>query len=319
MCGISGFAGIKDPIARINLVSAMGLGIDNRGGDASGYVNVDRETGKIHHAKRVGTWFESKRKFQRRAALGDMCIMHARWATCGNKKSQDQAHPFEIKRKGQTLLFGAHNGVIYNARDSAKKNNREASYTVDSKELFELLADGDLEGITKLDGYGVITWYEPGSNHVKMIRLSSHSEIVVVSLKTGGIAWASTWDILQDALEFAELEAEYDFAVPDIGRIYQFRDTGVYKTSAEGIMFDSALPNSDSPEDWEAKLMAQWEEEQEEKDRLEEAYFALLDAANLDDDPSEAPRMFDEALRTSWERDEEEFEREYPSIAAVFR
>ncbi len=237
--------------------------------------------------------------------MGDMCIMHARWATCGNKKNQDQAHPFEIKRDGRTKLFGAHNGIIWNADESAKANGRK--YTVDSKELFELMADGDVDGIQDLDGYGVITYFIPGSNHINMIRLSEHSEIVVVSLKTGGLAWASTWDILSDALDFAELEAEYDFQVPDIGRVYQIRESGVYKTSVEGIMFEAKK----EPESWEAKLIAQWEAEQKEKEELEEAYRDYL--RNSEED---RPPMFDAALHTSWERDEDE---EYPSIAATWR
>ncbi len=312
MCGLGGFVGIKDPLARLAFVASLGAGIDSRGGDASGYVNIDRSNGNIYHAKRVGTWLQARRKFQKRAALGDMCIMHARWATCGSKKAQDQAHPFEIKRDGRTKLFGAHNGCIWNAEDSAKANGRGASYTVDSKELFELMADGDIEGIQDLDGYGVITWFVPGTNYINMVRLSGHSEIVLVSLKSGGIAWASTWDILSDALDFADLEADYDYQVPDIGRIYQIRDTGVYKTQVDGIQFESKMPEEE-PQSWESKLIAQWEAEQEEKEKLEEAYRDLLECS----DDRDVPPMFDAALRTSWERDEEEYE--YPSIAAMYR
>jgi len=321
MCGIAGFVGITDPIQRLAFVTSAGVGIDSRGGDASGYLSVDRKTGRLFHAKRVGTWLDSKRKFQKRVASGDMAMMHARWATCGDKKAQDQAHPFEIKREGRTKLFGMHNGCIWNAKESATANGRR--FSVDSCELFELMADGDVEGIQDLDGYGVITWFVPGTNYVNMVRLSSHSEIVVVSLKTGGIAWASTWEILQDALEFAELEADYDFQVPDVGRIYQFRDGGVYKTQVDGIQFESRMPE-EAPESWESALIAQWEKEQEEKDKLEEAYLDMLRNSNQDDpfeEPEKAP-MFDAALRTSWERDQDEYEDrhpEYPSIAAMYR
>ncbi len=309
MCGLGGYVGINDPVSRLAFVSSLGVGIDSRGGDASGYVSVNRSNGAIYHAKRVGTWMHAKRKFTKRASLGDMSIMHARWATCGDKKMQDQAHPFEIKREGKTKLFGAHNGCIWNAEESASINERD--FSVDSKELFELMADGDIDGIQDLDGYGVITWFVPGANHINMVRLSGHSEIVVVSLKSGGIAWASTWAILQDALEFAHLEADYEFAVPDIGRIYQFRDGGVYKTQVEGIQFEARMPEEE-PESWESKLIAQWQTEEDEKEELEAAYRDMMECQKED-----RPPMFDAALQTSWERDEEEHE--YPSIAAMYR
>lgn len=296
-------------------MNSLGTGIDTRGGDASGYVTINRETGTLYNAKRVGPWCGARRKFAKRAAMGDMGIMHARWATCGNKKSQDQAHPFEIKREGETKLFGMHNGCIWNAKKSAKANGREKSYNVDSKELFELMADGDIEGIQELDGYGVITWYVPGSNYINLVRLSKHSDICVVSLKGGGMAWASTWSILSDALDFAELEADLDFQIPDIGRIYQIRDTGVYKTNVEGVLFESKLPDEEAPESWESELIARWEKEQEEEDK-QEMYRELMMQATGEDD-RDSPPMFDAALRTSWERDEDE--QEYPSIAAMYR
>lgn len=319
MCGLGGYVGISAD-HRAAFVQALGIGIDSRGGDASGYLAVSRSSGNLVHAKRVGTWTHSKNKFRRKAAMGDMAIMHARWATCGSKTAQDQAHPFEIKRDGQTKLYGAHNGCIWNAKESAKVNGRV--FSVDSKELFELMADGDVDGIQELDGYGVITWYVPGTNYINLVRLSDHSEICVVSLKSGGIAWASTWSILSDALEFAELEADSEISVPEIGRIYQLRDRGVFRSDVDGIKFESK-GLEEAPESWEVKLIASWEAEEEEKENL---YWELMNAKDGDDDDRDVPPMFDSKLQTSWERDmerdieiEDETAGPYPSIAAMYR
>ncbi len=198
--------------------------------------------------------------------------------------------------------------MIYDAKESALANGRD--FTVDSKEIFELMVDGDIEAIQNLSGYGVLTWYVPGAEHIGMVRLSDHSDICVVGLQAGGVAWASTWSILRDALEFAEIEAECEYAVPDIGRVYQFRDNGVYRTPVTGIKFDPPVV-SDTPEDWEVKLMKAWAAEDEAKKEYEELLMGLEEESRADFPP------MDYALRTSWEKDEEEYE--YPSIAGTYK
>ena len=294
ICGLAGFVGIRDPKVRRDLVDALGAGIDPRGGHASGYVNVDRDNDTYVHAKRVGSWTFSKNKFRRRASHGDMAILHSRWATCGNKNAQDQAHPYAIRRNGEVKLIGAQNGQIWNAEESAKFHNRP--YDVDSRELFELMADGNVEGIQDLDGYGVINWFVPGTNYISLVRLSSHSEICVCSLKQGGIAWASTWDILRDALEYAELEADYEYNISEVGRVYHIRDSGVYRTPTTGISFDAKQLPESVPETWEKELWAK----QQEQAELEEVYRDMMMAKWGDDKP-----MFDEHLYTTWEREKE--------------
>ncbi len=115
MCGLSGYAGIS-PDKRVKLIEVLGEGIDDRGGHAAGYVSL---TGNVSYARRIGRWEDSRSRFIRGAAQGAVCMMHARFATCGDRDDVVQAHPFAIQREGGTVLWGAHNGMIHNARASA--------------------------------------------------------------------------------------------------------------------------------------------------------------------------------------------------------
>jgi hypothetical protein len=215
------------------LVLGLADGIDNRGGHACGYVSIDTKKDDLKYARKRGVWVRSRLRFIEGAAQ-DVCLMHARFATCGNRDDSNNAHPFAIRRNGRVVLWGAHNGMVPDAFASAKKNGR--SIEVDSQEIFELLADRDYEGIQNMAGYGVVTWIESSlRDSVYLARLSSHSDIILVSIKGGGYVWASTRKILTEALKFADLEAEEEFVLDDIGRVYLIAPDGVFKTDCDGV------------------------------------------------------------------------------------
>jgi len=215
---------------RVKLAGALGIGLDKRGGHAAGYVSLSSaDSGKgIGMARRAGKWGDSSWRFIRSAAAGEVAIMHARYATCGEKDNPLHAHPFAIRREGKTVLYGAHNGIVYGGRDTAKAAGRE--YTVDSRELFELLADGNIAAIQAMSGYGVINWVTPESGVVRMARLSSNSDFACVSLACGGIAWASTMAILEEAVKHAETEPVSTLLAPDVGKVYTLTPEGICET-----------------------------------------------------------------------------------------
>lgn len=203
MCGLAGYAGIKSLNARTELVFTLGMGIDGRGGDAAGFVSLGR---RLRCGRKLGHWLSARNQFLSEAASGAICMMHARFATCG-KKTIEEAHPFEIQREGRTKLYGAHNGMVHNAHTSAFKHGRRVQ--VDSQEIFECIADNNIEGLQKLDGYGVITWIDPEEpNHVKLVRLSDHAEIYIAQIVGGGVVWGSTKSIVREALFSARLTEE---------------------------------------------------------------------------------------------------------------
>lgn len=231
MCGLAGYTGITGAFTRLALTASLGRGIDQRGGHAAGFLTGN--SNGVSCQRILGEWKKAPIEFIKEAASGEMCMMHARFATCGKHKV-NEAHPFTIRRDGQVVLWGAHNGMIIDAWESADLNDRKIR--VDSQEIFELMADGDLKGLRDLTGYGVITWVEaknPGV--VCMARLTEDSDFCAMTVKEGGLVWASTQEIVTGAIEKARLTPGTEFSMPDIGRVYKLLPEGVYWTGKRGI------------------------------------------------------------------------------------
>lgn len=247
MCGLAGFAGVKDENKRLGLVLGLGFEIDSRGGHAAGYVTIGNG---IRHGTKLGHWATASDEFLDNAASGSIALLHARWATCG-KRTIDEAHPFNIQRDGKTVLYGAHNGMIYNAEDSALAHNRP--YTVDSKELFELLADANYEVIESLSGYGVITWIEPGTDAIYLARISESSEIFVVRTKCGAVVYGSTKEIVKRGLKFAGMKMKTSYTL-EVGRVYEIRSDGIFGTHRPWIEVSKRFPTFDAgPYSWDGE------------------------------------------------------------------
>jgi glutamine phosphoribosylpyrophosphate amidotransferase len=223
MCGIAGYVNIKNTEARFKLVTALGRGIDMRGQAMAGYVSSTKDD--LIHARKQGSWSSADDEFILRAAHGDLCMMHSRAPGYGHPITN--AHPFPIVRNDEVVLYGAHNGSLNEAAESARIHNREM--TVDSKELFELLADGEFDTMNKYHGWGVIEWILASNTHeVRLSRLTQHSDVVAVEVEGGGTVWASTWNILRAALNAAGLEVRSQYQVNDVGRVYAINKDGLF-------------------------------------------------------------------------------------------
>jgi hypothetical protein len=245
MCGISGFTGLGYLAAelRYDLVEALGSGIDKRGGHAAGAVAVTDE-GPPRLMRKLGSWDGARGRFIRAAGAGHSVMMHARYATHGDRGKVENAHPFAIKRKDDggkehTVLYGCHNGILYNADESAKAAGR--AFSVDSLEFFELLADKSYETIKALRGYGVVTWIRPEDRKFRLLRLSSSSDLVVYRLQSGGIVWGSTKSIVDDALGYCGLEKAVELDVGKVGQVYLLSGEEATETKLDGLIVNSAV------------------------------------------------------------------------------
>jgi hypothetical protein len=219
MCGLGGHSGIIHQATRARLTRALALGIDHRGGHACGFVSVSRK--KLRHGRNLGEWAEAPGEFHDGASAGSiMTLLHSRFATCGSHTTNN-AHPFAIERAGRVALYGAHNGVIDNAHDSAEDHDRAVE--VDSQELFELLADNDIEGFRRLSGYGAITWIRADDPAlVYLARISYAGDLEAVELHGSGIVWASTSHIIDEALREADLHNQVARRIDlAIGQVYE--------------------------------------------------------------------------------------------------
>lgn len=238
MCGVAGFHGLGHirENQRRGLAWALAKGTDRRGGDACGYFAVN-EAGALKTGRRVGRWDESFLMAMDAVDHGTQSVaLHARYATCGGK-SKNNAHPFSIYRGGKFSLVGMHNGIITDAEESAKRHGRR--FSVDSREVFELLADGKRDEIERLNGYGTIVWAEADAPAVfRMAKLTESADLEACVLVGGGIVWGSTKRIVLDALEFVGL-SERHFYKLDAGIVYCAHDGELYEYKEDRISLSS--------------------------------------------------------------------------------
>lgn len=259
MCGLAGFLNVP-PDKRERLVRALGEGIDTRGGHAAGYVAIHGAA--VTYNRKSGPWasdvYESggypwtdtngvqrvspkvtqvipgaSRRFIR-GACGDVTILHARYATCGDSDSAAQAHPFVIKRPNEArggatrpVLYGAHNGVVRGAKDTARAHGRD--YDVDSRELFHLLADGELDAIRALQGWGTLAWIRADArDRVYLVRMTSDARLEVARTTCGALVYASTKAILSAALDAAALTLDHYYDI-QVGKVYGAGPDGILR------------------------------------------------------------------------------------------
>jgi len=157
--------------------------------------------------------------------------------------------------------------VLEGTWSSASKNRRK--HTVDSRELFELLADGDMKGLQGLTGYGAITWMVPGSDEVALTKLSASGSLVVASVKSGGVVWASTKDILESALSKAELSVETYYDIEAVGNVFMISAEGVFTTKTTGVKVGDSWKNKTYAYGWGDSDSYDWRDwlDTEDEDR----------------------------------------------------
>lgn len=214
MCGLSGFSGVTDPNKRLILSASFGSAIVSRGYGGAGFVGLDGRGG-VSHQRTTTHWRNVEEPFIQATAANESCMMHSRGPM---SRVDTDVHPFPITRNGQVVLWGAHNGMFDDAWKSAKDNGRDI--TVDSQELFELLADGRVDDLSRMRGWGVITWVTSDDlNTIKLCRMNVSSELVAANLEEGGVVYASTKSILDFGVKTAELTVR-EMIPMEIGRTY---------------------------------------------------------------------------------------------------
>ena len=126
-------------------------------------------------------------------------IGHVRLATQGSIKVHN-AHPFNIGE-----VTGAHNGIIYNYNKVAKKIGKTTP-EVDSQVLFQSLNKNDMDkAFEDIDGDFAITWVKDSNRKIHLARESGRPMVVAYWKRARVLFWASTKDILHDAMTRAGL------------------------------------------------------------------------------------------------------------------
>ena len=125
-------------------------------------------------------------------------IGHVRYATHGTVSIRN-AHPFQMGE-----VMGAHNGVLSNHNKLADKMGKKIE--VDSEVIFGALNRYKMKtALEKLDGDYAITFVKKDSSVVHLARESSRPMNVAYWKKARTLFWASTEEILQNALNLSGL------------------------------------------------------------------------------------------------------------------
>lgn len=220
MCGLFGWqfdrARLPSKRERKRMAVALTHHMDDRGGQAWGVWADGRVT------KGTGDSQPSVPRFSNCATL----MGHTRYATHGDAKNLDHAHPFTLNG-----IFLSHNGVLSNHRELNTKYGR--NHDVDSQHLLSHLVEG--KNFDEIEGYGVITFVNTESPMaVNLVKLRDRGDLHIAKTEHG-VIWASTKKAITDALEYADIELEFFYEVTP-GKLYEASGGGLFVLKTEQVL-----------------------------------------------------------------------------------
>lgn len=229
MCGIAGFIlNDKDRIDTARLTRALHMGIDPRGGDATGAAWADKH-GAVHHFTVVGRARDFRSTHPNAAAGARTAILHTRFATQGDKRNHLNNHPV---RSGHFLLV--HNGHIYNDDELFRTLPVPRQGEVDSEAAVALVRYANMKNepvytaLERLEGGAALAWIDDRDTNTLHLARGSSSPLVVAMTENGSVVFASTQDALLDAMFDVGMEPWWLWAVEE-GNYLRF-------TRSEGLV-----------------------------------------------------------------------------------
>jgi glutamine phosphoribosylpyrophosphate amidotransferase len=207
MCGIAGFVikrpEDKRPIASEKLLSELLAEIDDRGGDATGFVARNpRGDVEWHKASCDARRFIPSRRGMPEGATA--ALAHTRWATQGHQAFPENNHPI---RRG--AMYVVHNGIVTNDRELFAAVGREPFGDVDSEAIAAVLSHAGtlaespetIAALASIGGSAAIAAMDDRDGTVLLARISGSPLCVLETRRM--VVWAST----ERAITFAHTAA----------------------------------------------------------------------------------------------------------------
>lgn len=228
MCGIAGIH-FKKPGVIVGpqlerFVDKLLLGIEHRGGDATGFVSVAPGAERVILHKEALTAADF---IKRRPSLGEgpirTVLLHTRLATQGHQSNNANNHPV---MNGTT--FVTHNGHISNDDDVFKDDELPRTAEVDSEAIAAIIQKEGFDHINvalgKLQGGFAIAAVNPIQNPDELILAKGNSSPLIFFENDSFIVWASELSTIKEAWgdTFGTPPRDYKFRQLSAGDIYMF-------------------------------------------------------------------------------------------------
>lgn len=173
MCGIGAVIGnISED--KLRLLAILN---ESRGAHSTGIFAERKDTkqGIIYKNTVRASEFIKEKQVSKLISDGlGIAVLHTRFATHGNI-SVDNSHPFHI---GNIVLV--HNGIVYNHRQLNEKN--KTNHQVDSVVIAEQLNLYGAKGLSALEGYWGLAWYDLRQPH-NLFLSRFNNDLAVIKTK----------------------------------------------------------------------------------------------------------------------------------------
>lgn len=206
MCGICGIS--ASPTERFNardLSSAMLLGIEERGGHATGVAWATGDTVEVDKTNVRATVFVRNMDIP---AYARTFIGHTRWATQGVPERNLNNHPIDVGR-----LVGIHNGCISNDDALFRRIGPQHRIAeVDSEAIFAWVQRSGMpvtEALPYLSGSASVAWLDKKDPTLLHLARIAYSPLVIARTYGGSFMFASTTKCLEKSAVLADLHIEY--------------------------------------------------------------------------------------------------------------
>lgn len=199
MCAIVGASFVPgSTINRRKLTAALLKRGQVRGTDAAGYAWTGPSGAGLYKKNVPGSMLNMTALPQD----ADSIIAHTRAGTKGTARDNENNHPLQSTDGSITLI---HNGVIYNdmaVRRTLGKSAKKLA-EVDSAVIPEVISELGLSEVDIMEGYAACAWFDTETGPTIHLARFESAPVHYAWLEDGSFAFASTGDILGQALNDA--------------------------------------------------------------------------------------------------------------------